>query len=241
MATSDPFPTLRRSAAIYLDAAGRSPLPAVAAVAGTAGLLRKAQTPWSIGDTDADADAVRMLFAEVIGARADEICFAPSCAYAMSLAATNLRGRITRARPFVLVLQDQHFSSVLPWQHACAERGGELRIIRRPPDDDWTSSLLAALRERTAAVCCAPPSHWTDGSIIDLKAVSEACGSSATALVVDGTQWIGAGEEPPSDDLGDDLGDDLNEYLGRWRAQREGGEGRRDRVLGAQVAPWAVR
>ena len=91
---------------VYLNAAGRSPLPLPSLAAGLAAAQRKAHSPWDIGDTSADLDTVRSLFASLIGASAEDICITPSCSYAMSLAAHNLRHRISAQRRGVLVLAD---------------------------------------------------------------------------------------------------------------------------------------
>ena len=91
---------------VYLNAAGRSPLPLPSLAAGLAAAQRKAHSPWDIGDTSSDLDTVRALFASLIGASAEDICITPSCSYAMSLAAHNLRHRISAQRRGVLVLAE---------------------------------------------------------------------------------------------------------------------------------------
>ena len=106
---------------------------------------RKAHSPWDIGDTSADLDTVRALFASLIGASAEDICLTPSCSYAMSLAAHNLRHRISAQRRGVLVLADQMSSNVMPWQALCTSASGELVVVPRTPDHDWTAAVLARL------------------------------------------------------------------------------------------------
>ena len=84
----------------YLNAASRTPLPAATLDVGLAAMRRKAETPWSIGDTEGQKDEVRALFAKLIGpgASADDVCVVPSCSYAMSLAAHNLRTRLAGSK-----------------------------------------------------------------------------------------------------------------------------------------------
>jgi selenocysteine lyase/cysteine desulfurase len=187
------FPELASQPEIYLNGASRSTLPAPTLAAGLAALRRKAATPWDIGDTEADADEVRRLFAQLIGpgASASDVSLAPSCAYAMSLAAQNLAHTIRGLRREVLVLQDQNPSNVMPWQQLCATRGGLLRVIARPADDDWTVPVLAALRGGRVAIAALPPCHWCDGSFVDLVTIAVACRACGTPLVVDATQSIG--------------------------------------------------
>ena len=136
-------------------------------------------------------DTVRALFASLIGASAEDICLTPSCSYAMSLAAHNLRHRISAQRRGVLVLADQMSSNVMPWQALCTSAGGKLVVVPRPPDHDWTVAVLARLDG--VAICALPPCHWSDGALVDLEAIGAECRKRGVALVVDGTQFVGGG------------------------------------------------
>ena len=178
-----------------------STLCAKALEVGLAAVKRKASTPWSIGDTEAQKDEVRSLFATMLpGATADDICSVPSCSYAMSLAAHNLRGAM-RTRPVgrrrVLVLMEQNPSNVMQWQQLCEDEDGEILAIPAPTDGDWAAAIVAALADGRVAVCAIPPAHWCDGSLVELPPVGAACRAAGTALVIDATQWLGAG--PPID------------------------------------------
>ena len=197
------FAHLDSSRVSYLNAASRTPLPARTLREGVAAMRKKAATPWDIGDTEAAKDTVRGLFASMLGpsATADDVCVVPSCSYAMSLAAHNCRARL-RARPpgrrGVLVLQDQNPSNVMQWQQLCEEESGELCVVPPPAaDGDWARSIVPRLSEGTIAVAALPPCHWCDGALVDLDAVGAACQAHGTLLVVDATQWLGAG--PPID------------------------------------------
>ena len=187
------FPRLSRDV-VWINGASRTPLPSPSLAAGLAAVRRKAETPWSIGDTEADRDAVREYFARLVGAgvTAEDVTVVPSCSYAMSLAARNLRTALVPGRRNIVVLEDQNASHVMPWQQLCAEEGGELLKIPRPDDFNWTALVIAAVERRTVAVCAVPPCHWTDGSTVDLRAVGAACAAHGTALVVDATQYVGA-------------------------------------------------
>jgi selenocysteine lyase/cysteine desulfurase len=181
----------------YVNAASRTPLPTVTLEAGKAAMQKKAVTPWNIGDTEAQKDECRALFATMLpGATADDIAMVPCCSYAMTLAANNFRARM-RARPpsqrHVLVLHDQNPSNVMQWQQLCEDEGGALKVVHRPADGDWARVVCAALVDGSIAVAALPPCHWTDGALVDLGPISAACKASGTALVVDATQWLGAG------------------------------------------------
>lgn len=186
------FPRLSRDR-IYINAAGRSPLPLRSLTVGLAAVRKKAETPWDIGSTDADRDAIRALFAGMIGAEPRDVFTTPSTSYAITLAAKNLHFKLTSERNRVLVLQDQMSSHVLPWQDACTHAGGSLLVVQRPGDFDWTREVLTALEGGTVAICALPPCHWCDGSVLDLEAIGAACKARDVALVVDATQWLGGG------------------------------------------------
>lgn len=184
--------------ACYINAASRTPLPARVLAAGQAAMQLKARTPWSIGDTERCKDEVRALFAELLcgGVTARDVALMSSCSFAMSVAAHNMRDNL-RARPVgrrrVLVLADQNPSNVMPWQALCADEGGELLVVPPPADGDWAREIVAHVASGTVVACALPPCHWCDGSVVDLGPIGAACRSHGAALVVDGTQSLGAG------------------------------------------------
>ena len=173
----------------YFNCAYISPLMHAAREAGEASTRRKCR-PWEIRPADffTDAEAGRALFAELIGARADDVALVPSASYGISSAARNLPLAPGRR---VLVLEEQFPSNVYPWRELVRERGAELLSVERPGDDDWTRSILAALDERVA-VAALSQVHWIDGALIDLERVAARCREVGAALVVDGTQSLGA-------------------------------------------------
>ena len=197
----DAFESFDSTSVCYINAASRTPLPKRTLEVGLAAVRRKAETPWDIGDTEAQKDEVRALFATLLpGSSADDIAMVPSCSYAMSMAAHNFVATM-RARPpshrKVLVLHDQNPSNVMQWQQLCDDEGGVLHVIERPDDADWARAVCAALEDGSIAIAALPPCHWCDGSLVDLAPISAACRRAKCALVVDATQWLGAG--PPID------------------------------------------
>ena len=76
----------------YLNCASLSPLSYAVQAAGSRGIDAKLH-PWSLTPADffTGSDAVRGLFARLIGARADDIALVPSVSYGMAVAAKNLR------------------------------------------------------------------------------------------------------------------------------------------------------
>ncbi|MEX2465581.1 MAG: aminotransferase class V-fold PLP-dependent enzyme, partial [Gemmatimonadota bacterium] len=55
----------------------------------------------------------------------------------------------------------------------------------------WNERLLEAIDSATAVVAV-PQVHWTDGTLFDLAAIGRRCREVGAALVVDGTQSVGA-------------------------------------------------
>jgi selenocysteine lyase/cysteine desulfurase len=137
---------------------------------------------------DADLPRAKELFASHLGrARAVDVAVTPSAAYAISTVAANIQ---LRPGDEVLLLEE-HYASVLPWQHAASSAGATIVPVPRRPAVDATPALLDAINERTVVVTAAP-CGWTDGAVIDLVAVGAACRAVGAALVLDATQWVGA-------------------------------------------------
>ena len=173
----------------YLNCAYMSPLMTEVVEAGRAAVARKAR-PWQIRPIDffTGPDALRPLFARLIGADADGVALIPAASYGLAIAAANLPLGPGRR---ILVLEDQFPSNVYCWQARAAETGAEVATVGPGPDGDLTAALLAAIDERTAIVAC-PHCRWTDGALLDLAAVGAAARAAGAALVLDLTQSAGA-------------------------------------------------
>lgn len=145
--------------------------------------------PWRILASDffSDIELIRGLFAQLIGAKADDVALIPSASYGMGAAAANLP--LTKGQS-IIHLADQFPSNVYPWRRLAAETGGQIRVIDRPADNDWTSAVLAAIDDATAIVAL-PHCHWTDGGLIDLARIGRACRQAGAALAIDATQSLG--------------------------------------------------
>jgi len=173
----------------YFNCAYMSPLLKNVVSAGQEGVARKAQ-PWRITPPDffATPERARALFAKLINATADNIAIVPSCSYGTAAAAQNLP--VSKGQK-LLVLQDQFPSNVYPWRELAKEWEAEVETIYRGGNNGWTTRILDAITSETA-IAALPHCHWTDGSLIDLEAVSQRCHENGTALVLDLTQSIGA-------------------------------------------------
>ena len=173
----------------YLNSAYMGPLSRRVLEAGRSGLAAKAQ-PWNISQDDffTTIDEVRERFADVVGGDADGVALLPSVSYGTATAARNLR---VGEGQTIVVLAEQFPSNVYVWRDLARRRGAAVVTVAYPSDRDWTSSILETIDSSTAVVAV-PNCHWTDGTVIDLRAVSERAREIGAALVVDGSQSIGA-------------------------------------------------
>jgi selenocysteine lyase/cysteine desulfurase len=173
----------------YFNCAYTSPLLKSAAAIGQTALNGKT-TPWGLS-TDfffRDLNANRALFAALVGANPDDVAIIPSVSYGIALAARNLP---VEEGQTIVVLQDQFPSNIYSWHRLARERGAGVVPVPRPGDGKWTPAVLAAITPQTA-LAALPNCHWTDGTLVDLKAVAEKCRTCGATLVVDGTQSLGA-------------------------------------------------
>ena len=173
----------------YLNCAYMSPILKHAAAIGADAVARKCR-PWTISPDDFfhDSERAREVFAELLGARGDDIAVVPAASYGIAVAAANLPLAAGRR---VLVLADQFPSNVYSWQALAEQTDGEVVTVARPADGDWSAAILARLDERVA-IAALPHCHWTDGGLIDLAAVAARCREVGSALVIDATQSLGA-------------------------------------------------
>jgi selenocysteine lyase/cysteine desulfurase len=173
----------------YLNCAYTAPLLRAAEAAGRRALAQKA-APWHLtaGHFFETLEENRRLFARIVEGAAAQVAVIPSVSYGVALAARNLP---VTAGQKIVVLADQFPSNVYAWRRRAKETGAELTTIVQPLDFDWTSRIIAAIDADTA-IAALPHCHWTDGTLIDLVAVGARCREVGAALVVDGTQSLGA-------------------------------------------------
>lgn len=173
----------------YFNCAYTAPLLHSAAAAGKAALKAKAE-PWTItsGHFFETMEENRRLFAELIGGTPDSIAIIPAVSYGVALASKNLP---VEKGQTILLLQDQFPSHVYSWRLKAAHAGALLKTVRRPPDNDWTAAVIDAIDDQTA-IAALPNCHWTDGTLLDLVKIGARCRQVGAALVVDGTQSLGA-------------------------------------------------
>jgi selenocysteine lyase/cysteine desulfurase len=178
----------------YLNCAYMSPLPKVVEEAGVKGLLRK-RDPSSLAPEDFfnDSQEVRRLFAELLNIPdPDSVAVIPSVSYGI--------GVTTRNTPLasgqnVVLLHEQFPGNVYGWLRLASDCGAEVRVVEPGAGSgrgrSWNERILEAIDGNTGVVTLAPV-HWTDGTAFDLEAIGSRAREVGAALVVDGTQSVGA-------------------------------------------------
>lgn len=179
----------------YLNCAYMAPLARRVEEAGAEGLRRK-RNPAAIGPEDFfdESRHVRQLFAELVHAPGSEhVAIIPSASYGIATAARNLP---LRSGQNIVTAAEQFPSNVYVWRRLAQEHGLSLRAIAPPETGTargrgWNERLLDAIDAKTAVVALGHV-HWTDGTRFDLEAISRRARDAGAALVVDGTQSVGA-------------------------------------------------
>jgi len=178
----------------YLNCAYMGPIPRVAEEAGVAGIRRKLDpTSIHVDDFFAPSDELRRLFAALVnGGDPTRVAILPGVSYGVAVAARNLP--VERGQNVVLT-HEQFPGNVHVWVRRAREAGAEVRFARPPGGagrgQRWNEALLESI-DRDTAVVTVPHVHWTDGTLFDLVEVGRRCREVGAALVVDGTQSVGA-------------------------------------------------
>ncbi len=178
----------------YLNCAYMGPLPTVSEQVGIASIRRK-RVPTSIHPPDffETSDELRRLFAALVGGEdPTRVAILPGVSYGVAVAARNLP--VGRGQNVVMT-HEQFPGAVHAWTRAAREAGGEVRFAvppSRPGRGAAWNEVLLELIDADTAVVAVPHVHWTDGTRFDLVEIGRRCREVGAALVVDGTQSVGA-------------------------------------------------
>jgi selenocysteine lyase/cysteine desulfurase len=180
----------------YLNCAYQGPLPAVVEDAGVRAIARK-RAPAGILPEDFfnDADEARSRFARLVNApRAEEVAILPSVSYGVAIAALNLP--LDRGQNIVLT-HEQFPGNVYGWRSLADRVGANIRTVGPPgagAEDRggaWSARILDAI-DRDTGIVTLGNVHWADGTRFDLMAIGARAREVGAALVIDGTQSVGA-------------------------------------------------
>ncbi len=178
----------------YFNTAYMSPLLKEVRDRGMAG-LRKKENPrrYSMDEFFGDVEQLRTTFGRLIHAPAKQIAVIPAVSYGMANAAQNISYKKDGE---IICVEEQFPSNYYPWEMAAKSNNQRLKLIKAGLEAQtrvrqWNENILSAIGERTTAVCM-PHVHWADGSLFDLKSISQACKQHSAYLIIDGTQSVGA-------------------------------------------------
>ena len=179
----------------YLNCAYMSPISVAVETAGMTGVARK-RVPSRIAASDffTESDRARALFARLVNAPdPSRVAIIPSASYGLAVAARNLP---VAAGQHILVTHEQFPANVHAWRRLAHDTAAEVRAVA-PPEvvegrgQGWNTRLLEAIDASTAIVALGHV-HWTDGTKFDLEAIGRRARDVGAALVIDGTQSVGA-------------------------------------------------
>lgn len=173
----------------YLNSASLGPRLHAVNEAGHAAVDRMT-APWNIHAADwfEDARRLRALFAPLIGASTECIALVPSVSYGIAVAARNVR---VDSGDNIVVVDQEYPSNYYSWQRLARERGAEIRTATTRSATTLTDAIVSAVDRRTAVVAVSN-CHWTNGTLINLARIGAAARRHQAALVVDGSQSLGA-------------------------------------------------
>ena len=178
----------------YLNCAYMGPLSQAVQQAGVRGVLRKADpSTLAAADFFEEANLARDLFARLVNVDdASRVAIIPSASYGIAIAARNLP---CAAGQNIVVTAEQFPSNVYAWRKLAQRRKARLRTVSalsvQQRGSAWNEALIDAIDERTAIVAI-PNVHWTDGTRFDLERIAARARSFGAAVVIDGTQSVGA-------------------------------------------------
>lgn len=178
----------------YLNCAYMGPLSRATQHAGIGGVERKGDpSKISAADFYTESDRARALFAQLINAPDPQrVAIIPSVSYGIASVAANIA---VNPKQNIVVTAEQFPSNFYAWRKLAQRSRAQLRTVHplsvRQRGSAWNDALLDAIDEHTAVVAV-PIVHWTDGTHFDIKGIARRAQSFGAALVIDGTQSIGA-------------------------------------------------
>jgi selenocysteine lyase/cysteine desulfurase len=123
----------------------------------------------------------------------NRIVLIPSVSYGIANVVANLN---IPAGSDIILAGEQFPSNAYPWFRAAEANNAAVKIVEAPNQASergkvWNEEILAAIDENTSVVALAI-CHWADGTLFHMDAIRKKTRECGAALVIDGTQSIGA-------------------------------------------------
>ncbi|MCH7513190.1 MAG: aminotransferase class V-fold PLP-dependent enzyme [Bacteroidetes bacterium] len=179
----------------YLNCAFMSPLLHTVENAGIQGMKGK-KTPFMVKVEDffEPVERLREAFSNIINCPdPGQVVIIPSVSYGMANIAKNMD---IPENAEIVIAGEQFPSNTYPWYRFAEEQHAAIKIIQ-PPDtftgrgNTWNQQILDAINPNTALVSLSH-CHWADGTLFDLKTIRVKTREAGAALIIDGTQSVGA-------------------------------------------------
>ena len=171
---------------VYLAHASRGPLPICAAEAIQRYVHDSMYSGLTLVDAGVPADGGRALFAELVGAKADEIAFVENTSIGLNIAA----GIVDQNKGSNVVTTDYEYSSVT-YPFLRREPHIKVRFVENVEGEVPLSEMEKAVDDETVAIVVSHV-HWLSGFRHDLRALAEIAHDHGAFVIVDAIQSAGA-------------------------------------------------
>ncbi len=179
----------------YLNCAFMSPLMTRVENAGKAGMeLKRRPHGVSIDDFFKPTEDLRSEFSKLIHcSNPKQVVVIPSVSYGIASIAGNLQ--ISRGSS-IIIAGEQFPSNVYCWYQIAKSSGANVQIIDPPIENHergkrWNEKIIESINAGTSVVAISH-CHWADGTRFNLNALRAKTDEIGAALVIDGTQSVGA-------------------------------------------------
>lgn len=158
----------------YLNIAAQSPAFKAIYEAGLEGLQQK-NRPYTITLSDYFEPVIQLkkLFATLIDADDyNRVATIPSVSYGMATVANNIK---LQPGDEIVVIDEQFPSNYYSWKALAETYNATIKTVVKPGKTDsksWDDAILETISDQTAVVAMGNL-HWSNGSLFNLKAISQ--------------------------------------------------------------------
>lgn len=154
-------------------------------------VLDETSKVWSFKVTGlSERQKIREKIGLLLNTKARNIAWVTSTSYAASLAADNfIKANILTKDSTVLIVENQFYSNVIPWQKAVESVKATLVSVEAK-----TSVIIKFLKENKNVIASLPTVLWYNGSLLDLEMIGRVVKEQKHHLFIDATQSLGATE-----------------------------------------------